>query len=105
MKKTNRKFAYGDGSIGVQELCGDCGLCGHGVVESGHADPRPGADVKLVPGQKNIFCSVVIPAPKIVFKEAPPAQTPEEVLQRSKEILESIEYPDANPLTVGNLAV
>lgn len=99
-KKLRRRFAYGDASIGV---CGLCNLCDH-------AEPRPGADVKLVDGQRNVESTIAISERKVVFKELIPEialterpTTPEEELKRTGLIFEGFKSPSAE-LTVGDLS-
>jgi hypothetical protein len=109
-KKSRRRFAYGDASIGV---CGLCNLCDH-------AEPRPEADVKLVDGQRNVESTIAISERKVVFKELFPAEkhmhelpkivlsekptTPEEELKRTGLIFEGFKSPSAE-LTVGDLSL
>jgi len=99
-EKLRRRFAYGDASIGV---CGFCNLCDH-------AEPRPGADVKLVDGQRNVESTIAISERKVVFKELIPEialterpTTPEEELKRTGLIFEGFKSPSAE-LTVGDLS-
>lgn len=99
-EKLRRRFAYGDASIGV---CGLCNLCDH-------AEPRPGADVKLVDGQRNVESTIAISERKVVFKELIPEialterpTTPEEELKRTGLIFEGFKSPSAE-LTVGDLS-
>ena len=99
-EKLRRRFAYGDASIGV---CGLCNLCDH-------EEPRPGADVKLVDGQRNVESTIAISERKVVFKELIPEialterpTTPEEELKRTGLIFEGFKSPSAE-LTVGDLS-
>jgi len=61
-------------------------------------------DVKLIEGQKNIKSNVVIPEPKIVFKEPNEPRGPNEELERSRRLLEPPKT-EAPGLTVGDLSI
>ena len=73
----------------------------NGSVTAEIKEPKTASDVKLVEGQRNIQSSVLIPEPIVVFKEPRQPRTPEEELQRSRELLKPEEYA----LTVGDLSM